>query len=149
VVDALFYNFAPGEVTRHVPKNPRRPGQRSCIRAHRRAADQGGDQRPGGGPADVRRVARDPDPEDKVARLFHAAALLREHRGDGVIAALMSERIGGLEAHVLLALDMDLPAERFGRIHRSRDCIVRIRLGTSQRTPGAATCGDLRYLGTP
>jgi hypothetical protein len=29
----------------------------------------------------------------------------------------MSEGIGGLEAHVLLALDMDLPAARFGRIH--------------------------------
>jgi len=52
-----------------------------------------------------------------VTRLFHAASLLREHRGDGHIAALMSEGIGGLEAHVLLALDMHLPAEKFGRIH--------------------------------
>ena len=52
-----------------------------------------------------------------VARLFHAASLLREHRGDGHIAALMVEGVGGLEAHVLLALDMDLPAEKFGRVH--------------------------------
>ncbi len=51
-----------------------------------------------------------------VARLFHAASLLREHRGDGHIAALMIEGVGGLEAHVLLALDMGMPAERFGRI---------------------------------
>jgi hypothetical protein len=29
----------------------------------------------------------------------------------------MVEGVGRLEAHVLLALDMDLPAERFGRIH--------------------------------
>ena len=29
----------------------------------------------------------------------------------------MIEDVGGLEAHVLVALDMDLPAERFGRIH--------------------------------
>jgi hypothetical protein len=58
-----------------------------------------------------------PIPDDPVARLFHAASLLREHRGDGHIAALMSEGVGGLEAHVLAALDMDIPAEKFGRIH--------------------------------
>ncbi len=52
-----------------------------------------------------------------VARLFHAASLLREHRGDGHIAALMIEGVGGLEAHVLFALDMGMPAEKFGRIH--------------------------------
>ena len=58
-----------------------------------------------------------PVPDEVVARLFHAASLLREHRGDGHIAALMTEGVGGLEAHVLLALDMDMPAEKFGRIH--------------------------------
>ena len=52
-----------------------------------------------------------------MARLFHAASLLREHRGDGHVAALMAEGIGGLEAHVLLALDMGIPAPTFGRIH--------------------------------
>ena len=58
-----------------------------------------------------------PIPDDVVARFFHAASLLREHRGDGHIAALMTEGVGGLEAHVLLALDMNMPAEKFGRIH--------------------------------
>jgi hypothetical protein len=29
----------------------------------------------------------------------------------------MIEGVGGLEAHVLVALDMDMPAERFGRVH--------------------------------
>jgi len=43
--------------------------------------------------------------------------LLREHRGDGHIAALMIEGVGGLEAHVLFALDMGMPAGKFGRIH--------------------------------
>jgi hypothetical protein len=52
-----------------------------------------------------------------VARLFHAASLLREHRGDGHVAALMIEGIGRLEAHVLYALGTGTPAERFGRIH--------------------------------
>ena len=58
-----------------------------------------------------------PIPDEVVARLFHAASLLREHRGDGHIAALMVEGIGGLEAHVLFALDLGMPAEKFGRIH--------------------------------
>ena len=58
-----------------------------------------------------------PVSEKPVARLFHAASLLREHRGDGHIAALMAEGIGGLEAHVLLALDLGIPAPTFGRIH--------------------------------
>src|SRR5581483_7075420 len=58
-----------------------------------------------------------PIPDDVVARCFHAASLLREHRGDGHIAALMTEGVGGLEAHVLFALGMDMPAEKFGRIH--------------------------------
>jgi hypothetical protein len=59
-----------------------------------------------------------PMPEEPVARLWHAANMLREHRGDGHIAALVSERIGGTESHVLCALDMGIyPAESFGRIH--------------------------------
>ncbi len=59
-----------------------------------------------------------PMPEEPVARLWHAANMLREHRGDGHIAALVSERIGGTEAHVLSALDSGIyPAESFGRIH--------------------------------
>jgi hypothetical protein len=58
-----------------------------------------------------------PVPDDVVPRLFFAASLLREHRGDGHIAALMSEGIGGLEAHVLYALDQGMPAHSFGRLH--------------------------------
>jgi hypothetical protein len=58
-----------------------------------------------------------PMPDEPVARLFRAASLLREHRGDGHIVALMAEGIGGLEAHVLYSLGMGRPAEKFGRIH--------------------------------
>lgn len=59
-----------------------------------------------------------PMPTEPVARLWHAANMLREHRGDGHVAALVSERIGGIEAHVLSALDIGIyPAESFGRIH--------------------------------
>jgi hypothetical protein len=49
--------------------------------------------------------------------MFHAASLLREHRGDGHITALMAEGIGRLECHVLLALAMEMPPKKFGRIH--------------------------------
>jgi hypothetical protein len=58
-----------------------------------------------------------PIPNEVVTRLFHAASLLREHRGDGHIAALMIEGVGRLEAHVLHALGTDVPAAKFGRIH--------------------------------
>src|SRR5207302_9669859 len=59
-----------------------------------------------------------PVPGDPVTRLWHSATMLREHRGDGHIAALVSERINGGEAHVLSALDMGIyPPESFGRIH--------------------------------
>ena len=59
-----------------------------------------------------------PVPSDPVARLWHSATMLREHRGDGHVAALVAERIGGTEAHVLSALDMGIhPPESFGRIH--------------------------------
>ena len=56
-------------------------------------------------------------PEEPVARLWHAATLLREHRGDGHNAALVAHAIGGTEAHVLLALSLGMRAEEFGRIH--------------------------------
>jgi hypothetical protein len=58
-----------------------------------------------------------PVPEEPVARLWHAATLLREHRGDGHIAALVAEGIGGTAAHVLHALSEGIPAEKFGRVH--------------------------------
>jgi hypothetical protein len=58
-----------------------------------------------------------PVPEEPVARLWHAATLLREHRGDGHNAALVTEGIGGTQAHVLHALSEGIPAEKFGRVH--------------------------------
>ncbi len=141
VVHALFYNFAPGEVARHIPKvwetttpeDAIAARQKGCVNALRRIL---------GGLVDTSDFARAvelltkaatsaplegrpmyaalrtlPMPEQPVARLFHAASLLREHRGDGHVAALMAEGIGGLEAHVLLAIDMGIPAPAFGRIH--------------------------------
>lgn len=56
-------------------------------------------------------------PREPVARLWHAATLLREHRGDGHNAALVAHGIGGTEAHVLHALAHDMAPEQFGRVH--------------------------------
>jgi hypothetical protein len=141
VVDALFYNFAPGEVARHIPKVWRTTTPEAaiaargegCVRALRRILGEAVDS-----PAFARmaelltRAATSaplegrpmyaalralPVPDEVVARVFHAASMLREHRGDGHIVALMAEGIGRLEAHVLLALDLGMPAEKFGRIH--------------------------------
>ena len=56
-------------------------------------------------------------PEEPVARLWHAATLLREYRGDGHNAALVAHGIGGTEAHVLMALSLGTTAEEFDRTH--------------------------------
>lgn len=50
-------------------------------------------------------------PTDPLARLWHAATLLREHRGDGHVAILVAAGISGREAHVLHALTSGTPAE--------------------------------------
>jgi hypothetical protein len=142
VVDALFYNFAPGEVARHIPKVWRTTTpesaiaarQKGCARTLRRVL---GDNRivapafarttellikaatsaPLEGRPMYAALRAIPVPDDGVGCFFHAASMLREHRGDGHIAALVTAGVGGLEAHVLLALDMAMPAEQFGRIH--------------------------------
>ena len=142
VVDAAFYNFAEGEVARHIPQvwetttpeAAHAAREQGCVAALRRilgdlvgtpglarAAEllaQAATSAPTEGHvmyAGLRSLAM---PEEPVARLWHAANMLREHRGDGHIVALLSEQIGGTEAHVLSALDCGIhPAESFGRIH--------------------------------
>src|SRR5215510_13857610 len=141
VVDALFYNFAPGEVARHIPKvwSTTTPEaalaarQVGCVNALRRilgdhvdtpafarAAElllKAATSAPLEGRPMYAALRAIPIPDEVAARCFHAASMLREHRGDGHIVALMSEGVARLESHVLLALDMNMPAEKFGRIH--------------------------------
>ena len=54
-------------------------------------------------------------PRSRWPGLWHAATLLREHRGDGHNAALVAHGIGGTEAHVLVALSLGMKAEEFSR----------------------------------
>jgi hypothetical protein len=49
-------------------------------------------------------------PDEPVEQLWHAQTLLREFRGDGHVAVLLTEGVGGLEALVLHAASGDVPA---------------------------------------
>ena len=141
VVHAVFYNFADGEVARHIPRvwettTPEEAlaaRERGSVAALRRILGDLADAPGLARAADLAATAATsaptegrilyaalrtlPLPEEPVARLWHAATLLREHRGDGHIAALVAEGIGGTQAHVLHALSENIPAEKFGRIH--------------------------------
>jgi hypothetical protein len=140
VVHAIFYNFAPGEAARHIPRvwdlitpdAALAARQHGCVVALRRIlgdlAEAPGLARTADlltkaaiSPPTVGRplyagLRALPLPEEPIARLWHAADLLREHRGDGHVIALVSNGIGGTEAHVLLALSESMPAEKFGRV---------------------------------
>ncbi|MFI5898396.1 MarR family transcriptional regulator [Actinoplanes sp. NPDC051513] len=141
VVHAVFYNFADGEVARHIPWVWAKTTPQEAIAVRERGSATALRQRIGelaDSPA-LARVAglatraalsaptegrvlyaglRALDvPEEPVARLWHAATLLREHRGDGHNAALVAHGIGGTEAHVLMALSLGMRAEEFDRIH--------------------------------
>jgi len=142
VVDAVFYNFGPGEVARHIPRVWERTTpeeahaarQRGCATAVRRilgelvetpglarAAEllaKASTSAPVEGRPMYAGLRSLPMPEEPVARLWFAANMLREHRGDGHIVALVCEQIDRTEAHVLSTLRSGLhPAESFGRIH--------------------------------
>jgi hypothetical protein len=142
VVHAAFYSFTPSEVARHIPKvwdtttpeAAHAAREQGCVAALRRilgdlvetpglvrAAEllaRASTSAPTNGRVMYAGLRALPTPEHPVARLWHAANMLREHRGDGHVVALVSEGIGGTEAHVLSALHMGIyPAESFGRIH--------------------------------
>jgi hypothetical protein len=140
VVHALFYNFAEGEVARHIPRvwdmvTPEAASaarQQGSVAALRRIlgdlADTPGIARAGelvtkagtsartDGRALYAAVRTLPLPTEPLARLWHGANLLREHRGDGHVAALVTMGISGTESHVLHALSEGMPAESFGRV---------------------------------
>ena len=147
VVHALFYNFADGEVARHIPRvwdmvtpeaatTARQQGSVAALRrilgdladtpGITRAAElvtEAGTSARTDGRALYAAVRTLPLPTEPLARLWHGANLLREHRGDGHVAALLTLGIAGTEAHVLHALSEGMPAENFGRLshlHRAQ-----------------------------
>lgn len=143
VVHAAFYSFADGEAARHIPSAWETIPPEASVAARERGSAASlrrilGDEQ-AGSPGLVRaadlatKAATSaptqgrvmfagmrtlPVPGDPVARLWHSATMLREHRGDGHVAALVGARIGGTEAHLLDALARGIdPPESFGRVH--------------------------------
>ncbi|GAA1879446.1 SCO6745 family protein [Lapillicoccus jejuensis] len=158
VVHAVFHNFAPGEAARHLPwvwsvttpEAALAARERGAVAALRRLLGDAADSAQVARAADLALVAglaapvegralyaglrALPLPTDPVARLWHAATLLREHRGGGHIAALMAEGIGGGESHALLALTDGMRAQDFGRLgHLPADHIAGIVDGMRAR----------------
>ncbi|OBG31251.1 hypothetical protein [Mycobacterium sp. E3198] len=125
VVAAVFYNFAPERVAKALPaaweiappEAALRARQESAVAALRRygvvpdenvaaAAELAGraarEAPLDGRPLFAANVAL-PWPEDPLAALWHAATLLREHRGDGHVAVLEAAGVSGRESNVLHA----------------------------------------------
>ena len=127
LVAAVFYNFAPAMVARSLPDawsfaSPaavlqaryagvgaalqRILGARADAEETQRAAElldiAARSCAPAGRPMFAANAALDP-PREVHRRLWHAATLLREHRGDGHVAALMAHGLDGCRAHLLAA----------------------------------------------
>lgn len=123
VVVATFFNFAPRMVRRSIPDAWTFSAPDAVIAARyravasvlrelvaedaateaaailRRAADE---CRPEGRPLYAAHAAL-PWPDAPHLALWHGATLLREHRGDGHVAALVAAGLDGCEAHVSAA----------------------------------------------
>lgn len=126
VVEATFYNFAPYLVRRAIPDAWGFASPAEVIEARWSAVAQvlGPMCHAALGPGDLEEVvsglnaavqslntdgrplaaanAALPAPDDPVVALWQAATVLREHRGDGHVAALVDAEMDGLAAHVTL-----------------------------------------------
>lgn len=135
MVIATFYNFHPRMVRRAIPDAWTFSTPEKVLRARLDVADARLQQLLGaeidgvhvGGAAPIARLIAEaaepqgrvlfaahaalPWPEQPHMVLWHAATLLREHRGDGHVAALIANQIDGVEANVLITTDYQSPAE--------------------------------------
>ncbi|AHC25720.1 MULTISPECIES: SCO6745 family protein [Mycobacteriaceae] len=138
VVTAVFYNFAAHRVAKALPAAWEVATPHAVLAARENAAvaalrrygladgiDTAAEllgaaarsAAPEGRPLFAANLAL-PWPEEPLAQLWHAATLLREHRGDGHIAVLQVLGISGRESNVLHAAAGRVPADM---IKRSRD----------------------------
>src|SRR5438874_11329502 len=126
LVTAVFFNFHPAMVARALPDAWALASPEDVLAARLRTADVALRRLiPGhvGSPAEAEAaaLAREaaeapalsgrplfgalrslPWPEEPHLALWHAVTLLREHRGDGHVAALTAAGLDGVEAHVTL-----------------------------------------------
>ena len=137
VVSAIFYNFAPPRVNRAIPDAWAFAPPEAALAA-RVEGSMAALGRMVGAIVDDRDVATAaelaaraavsaplegralyaanralPWPDDKLAVLWHAATLLREHRGDGHVATLTAAGISGREANVVQAAAGVTPRQVF------------------------------------
>jgi len=133
VVTATFFNFNPTMVQRAIPDAWSFSSPGAVLDARRRSTVETltrlvpdlreraeevapmleylvGAAPEAGRPLFAANRAVDPG-DDPVARLWQGATSLREHRGDGHVAALTTLDLDGCEAHVLAAAWKGLPAE--------------------------------------
>ena len=121
-VTAIFYNFSPSHVAEALPAawdlvspaDALRARETSAVAALRRCGVTDGDavrtaadllgKAAASAPLDGRPLFAAnralPWPDEPVARLWHATTLLREHRGDGHLAALLVAGLDPVEALV-------------------------------------------------
>ena len=134
IVTALFYNFAPSRVARALPdawafappEAALAARTTASVAALRRSFGDGNGDAIATAAAMARRAAESapqdgrplyaanaalPWPEDRIADLWHAATLLREHRGDGHVAVLTAAGVSGREANVLHSAAVGVPVD--------------------------------------
>jgi hypothetical protein len=138
VVAALFYNFDPARVARALPDAWTIAGPEVALATRARGARAALDRTVGD--ADVAEAAdlaataaRTATPEGRALYaanaalpwpaepldvLWHAATLLREHRGDGHVALLTASGLSGRECNVIQSAAGNVPREM---IERARD----------------------------
>ena len=134
VVMATFYNFHPRMVRRAIPDAWGFAPPAKVLEARFAGAGAALGRLLGGWAAAPRRRPRPPPspagpwrartppaapcspptppsgwPEEPHLALWHGATLYREFRGDGHVAALLADGVGGCEAHVLAAAAGQLP----------------------------------------
>lgn len=133
VGEAVLFNFAPTMVARALPDAWARATPETVLAARAAAVetvldDLFGDTEVVAEAADLAEEALAgcrsdgralfaghltlPRPTSAVGRLWRAATLLREHRGDGHVAALVARGFGGLDAHVVMAASGAVPRDR-------------------------------------
>jgi hypothetical protein len=128
----MFAGFHPGAVARALPESWSRTTPQACLQARAAVStaalrDAGVDPEacgraaavlapvaaavdPTGRPLGAANAALDL-PGDPLGRIWQLATTLREHRGDGHIAALVTEGITGLQAHLLQSASGHMPLE--------------------------------------
>jgi hypothetical protein len=137
VVEATFFNFAPAFVARRVPEvwEHAAPEALAGARASAAAATLARvapeiTEAAAGANDDLARAIercsaagrplfaanrRLRAPEDPIAAFWQSCTALREHRGDGHVAALTAAGLDGVEAHVLIAIEQENSPEDLQR----------------------------------